>query len=413
MKLLVLTHRLPFPPNRGDRVRAYHIIRMLAARADVRLVSLVHDATEAAHAGALRSLGVKVWTVPVPRRANLVRGAFSLLGTQPLTHALLSAPAMPEAIARATADGLPDVVFAYCSGVAPVALAPPLGDVPLVLDLVDVDSAKWAAYAERADAVRAWIYAREARQLARFEVQAVRAAQAATVVNERERQALLKICPDARVHVVGIGVDGAAWAPPGPAATDPRVIFTGVFNYFPNVEGAIWLAREVWPRVRETHPRARLTLAGAHPTSAITQLAQADASIEVTGAVEDMRPYLWQSAVSVAPLLLARGVQTKVLEAAAAGVPSVVTPQVWQGLPVHVHPACRHAQGAGEFASAINNLLALPATERRRIAARAQVASLAWGRQLAPLFALIEHAARARSRPRQSSSDLSSARSFA
>src|SRR6185295_9529665 len=100
--------------------------------------------------------------------------------------------------------------------------------------------------------------------------------------------------------------------------------------------GALWLAREVWPRVRASIPTAHLTLAGARPSAAIRRLASAERGVEVTGAVPDMRPYLWRSAMSVAPIFQARGVQNKVLEAAAAGLPSVVTRAVWDGLPPQV-----------------------------------------------------------------------------
>jgi glycosyltransferase involved in cell wall biosynthesis len=166
-----------------------------------------------------------------------------------------------------------------------------------------------------------------------------------------------------------------------------------VFNYAPNVEGALWLARDVWPRVRAMRPDARLTLAGAHPARSIRRLAANDKSIEVTGQVPDMRPYLWRSAIAVAPLFTARGVQNKVLEAVAAGLPAVVTPAVLAGLPAEVVPACRMAAEPESYARAILDLLALTPAARRRLAARAQLADLAWSIRLAPLVRLIGRAA--------------------
>jgi len=391
MKVVVLTHRLPFAPNRGDRVRAYHIIKLLAARADVHVVSLVHDRAEAAQADALRRLGVEVSTAMVPRARNLVSAAAALPTPLPLTHALLHSPAIHPAVTRAVAGGRPDVVLSYCSGVAPFALEPPLAHVPFVLDLVDVDSAKWAAFAADAGPLRAWIYKREARCLSAFERRAVRAAFATTVVNERERDTLLRSCPDAHVYVSPNGVDAETLAPQTPPGAEERVVFAAVFNYAPNADGAVWFAQNVWPRVRAARPGARLTLAGASPTRAVRQLAENDASIEVTGAVADIRPFLWRSAIAVAPIFQARGVQNKVLEAAAAGLPSVVTPAVWKGLPTEVAPACRVAEDAGQFAARIDDLLALPADVRR--GARAHIAALTWPSRLEGLMRLIEAAA--------------------
>src|SRR5580765_2166938 len=236
MKVLVLTHRLPFAPNRGDRIRAFHIIKQLAARADVHVVSLVHDREEEAQADTLRALGVTVSTALVPRLRNLAAAALRLPTATPLTHLLLDSPAMRPALDRALDGWQPDVVLAYCSGVAPLSLLPPLAGIPFVLDMVDVDSAKWAAFAGDARFPRSWIYRREARCLSAFEALAVRTACAATVVNERERDTLLRLCPGAAVHVAPNGVDVEALSPPhGPNGED-RVIFSAVFDYAPKAD---------------------------------------------------------------------------------------------------------------------------------------------------------------------------------
>ena len=392
MNILVLTHRLPFAPNRGDRIRAYHIVKLLAARAKVHVVSLVHDREEEAQAETLRAMGVEVTTALVPRVRNLALGALKLATETPLTHLLLDSPAMRPALERALAGWRPDAVLAYCSGVAPMSLEPPLAGIPFVLDMVDVDSAKWHAFAAAARFPKSWVFRREARCLAAFEARALQAAFASTVVNERERDTLLKISPGAAVHIAPNGVDVEALAAPHPPAAEERVVFTAVFDYAPNADGAVWFAREVWPRVRKARPAAQLTLAGSSPTAAVLRLAD-DPSIEVTGRVDDMRPYLWRSAIAVAPIFQSRGVQNKVLEAAAAGLPSVVTQTVGDGLPEQVLPACRIADTAEAFAAAVIELLSLTPTARRREAARASLSSLGWPARLAPLVALLERAA--------------------
>lgn len=393
MKVLVLTHRLPYAPNRGDRIRSFHIIQELARHADVRVVSLVHDREEAAEVSTLEQTGVRVWTAAVPRLRNMARAVTTLLGSTPLTHTLLAAPDMAGAVTGATDHWTPDVVLAYCSGVAPVALASPLARVPMVIDLVDVDSAKWATLARSAVPPKSWIFHREARCLAGFESAAAQTARMATVVNERERDALLRVCPEARVVVIPNGVDIDAFRAWDAPAANHDVVFSGVFNYAPNAEGAVWLAREVWPRVRDAVSDARLMLVGANPDRSVRRLADADRSITVTGRVPDMRPYLWGSAVAVAPLFTARGVQNKVLEAVAASLPVVVTPAVWDGLPKEVWPACQRAESATAFARTMIELLSLTPAARRQVSAAARLEGLGWRRRLAPMIELVERVA--------------------
>ena len=199
--------------------------------------------------------------------------------------------------------------------------------------MVDVDSEKWRALGHTTRGPRGWVYRREADRLSRFEREAASQAYATTVVNERERRSLLALAPDADVRVVPNGIDTAAFRAEGPPSLEPRVVFAGVFNYEPNATAAVWLAERVWPLVKRRQPDARLTLVGANPSPAVTRLASSDASIEVTGTVPRVQPYLWRSAVATAPLATARGIQNKVLEAIAAGMPVVVTPVVQEGLP--------------------------------------------------------------------------------
>jgi sugar transferase (PEP-CTERM/EpsH1 system associated) len=399
VRILLLTHRLPYAPNRGDRVRAHHLVRALAARgAEVDVISLAHDAEEEARAPDLARIAARVAVARVSRRRNLARGLLALATGRPLTHALLHAPGMRRTIARAAAERPPDVVLAYCSGVAPLALAPPLAARPLVLDMVDVDSAKWAALARAARPPMRWIYAREARRLARIEAVAARRAYATLVVNERERAALARIEPEADVRVIENGVDAAFFRPPGPPSEEPRVVFTGVLDYAPNVDAVLWLAREVWPQVLYRRPDARLALVGASPTKAVRALAS-EPSIEVTGTVADVRPHLFRAAVGVAPLALARGVQNKALEAIAAGLPVVVTPVVYEGLPAEAQAACAIAVAPEGFAGAIVALLAKRGEERRAMAGAARLEALGWADRLAPVAEILEAAVRGAPKP--------------
>ena len=169
MNVLFLTHRLPYAPNRGDRIRAHHMLRVIARRHTVHLVSLVHDDEEERAATALGSLAASVQVARVRRWRNVPRALAALVRGTPLTHALLDAPEMQRILTRQVRERPPDVVLSYCSGMARFALEPSLSRFPLIFDMVDVDSEKWAALAERTSRPLAWLYQHEARHLRDFE----------------------------------------------------------------------------------------------------------------------------------------------------------------------------------------------------------------------------------------------------
>lgn len=395
MRILFLTHRLPYAPNRGDRIRSYHLLRLLARHHEVHVVSLVHDDQEHRHLGEVASMAASARAAMVPKFRNQVAAVAALAGKRPLTHVLLSSQELSAAIRETATIAPPDVVFAFCTGVAPAVFRPPLSRVPCVLDMVDVDSEKWAELAERTGGPMKWIYRREARTLKIFERQAMERARVTTVVSERER-ALAERVLGHPATTVPVGVDVDAWRRPADAITAPEVVFCAVFNYPPNEEGAVWLASEVWPSVKRQVSNARLKLVGMNPSARVRALA-ADESIEVTGTVADVRPHVWRAVAAVAPLWLSRGTQTKVLEALAAGVPCIVTPAVLDGLPVAARTACLCREDAAGFADAIVACLLRPATEARRSAIRQNVQALDWDVQLAPFLEILEEAVRAQS----------------
>ncbi len=393
MRILFLTQRLPYAPNRGDRIRALQELRFLARRHEVTVVSLAHDAEEASHAGDLDSVAAETVVARIPHLRNRGRALLALPGRRPLTHVLLDSPAMRPALERLVRDRPPDVVLAFCSSMARFALAPPLDTTPTVIDMVDVDSAKWADLSRHAAPPMRWIYAREARLLGAFETRAVGLARSTFVVNARERDALAALGAGKPVHVIENGIDLAYYTPAGPVPRSRTVVFCGVMDYAPNEAGAVWLARDVWPHVRQAVPDAALALVGARPTARVQALESAEQGILVTGPVPDVRPHLWGAAVAAAPLQVARGVQNKVLEAVAAGLPTVVTPAVHQGLPGEVLPACVLADDAAAFAAAIVRLLRSTSSERRALVERCTMTDLGWETKLRPLDDLIEQAA--------------------
>lgn len=391
MRVLYLTHRLPYAPNRGDRIRSFHTLRLLCERHEVDVFSLVHDDEEASHVPDVERMASSVTTSRVRSTvAAAPRALIAFATATPLTHVLLDGPGVQHSLRSVVERRRPDVVLAFCSGMVRFAMSEPLLGIPTVLDLVDVDSEKWRALASGLS-LKSPIYRHEARTLATFETRAIRAARTTVVVNERERDLLLDRGIGDTVLVAPNGVDVDAFRRPADAGGRSKaVVFTAVFSYEPNAAAAVWLIRDVWPRVRAAVPDARLSLVGADPPQRMRELAAQDASVEVTGTVTDVRPYLWTSSVAVAPLRVARGVQNKVLEAAAAGLPVVTTSQVMAGLPEGIREGAIQADTEREFSAAVIDLLSgsrpVKPVEPHRFE------SLRWPARLSPLMQAVSDA---------------------
>ena len=395
MRVLFLTHRLPYAPNRGDRLRAYHILQWLHDRAAVELVSLVHDDEEAGHVDEVRAF--------VSRRHHAASACDSKSsagdcdpGHGVAAHSYVARCAWHRGRAHGDRQRPPArrrVCVWLRHGTVCVGRRP-CPSIPLILDLVDVDSRKWLDLAATARAPLSWIYKREARTLGAFEARAATSAAATLVVNEREAEIARQLAPDANVHVVANGVELERLRPPAEPSEQNRVVFCGVMNYAPNDQGMRWFINEVWPIVRTHRSGATLAVVGADPGRSLQTLCARDHTIELTGRVPDVRPWLWESAVAIAPLHVARGVQNKALEAIACGLPIVITSAVAAGLPRGLEPALTVADTAPQFARSVIELLELPAATRRARAVAADLGELKWSRTLQPLEPLLRDAAR-------------------
>jgi sugar transferase (PEP-CTERM/EpsH1 system associated) len=229
-----------------------------------------------------------------------------------------------------------------------------LRGVPSVVDLVDVDSQKWLDYAERDRGPRAWLYRTEGRRLRRLEQGLPDWARAVTLVSEAEAEVYRRIRPGSAALAVTNGVDLETFRP-DLSAPEHGCVFVGALDYRPNVDGACWFCRAVWPEVRRRVP-ARLALVGRRPAPAVRRLGR-EPGVEVIGPVADVRPYLARAAVVVAPLRIARGVQNKVLEALAMGKAVVASPQALEGLRAEPGVHVLAASTPQEWAEAVARLL--------------------------------------------------------
>ena len=379
MKVLALTHRTPFPPDKGDKIRTHHLLTRLAARAEVHLCAFAEPPSDVAHASRLARSFASVTLLPLDLRWQKARALPWALTATPLTLPVFRRGAMFDAVARVVGAVRPDVIVAESTSMAPYALAH--GAVPLVMDFVDADSVKWRSYAEKAAPLQRAVFLREAFTLARYERRVATHARVSLVTAERERVLLQAIAPGCDIRALPNGVDVAHFTAREAAPAEPSAVFFGAMDYHANEEAAVMLVREVLPRLRRRHPGFRVTLAGANPTAAVKALA-AEPGVTVTGYVEDIRPHVQGASVCVIPLRVARGVQNKVLEAMAMGVPVVASPGAAEGIeatPGEALLVARVDDGGAAVADAVGALIDDPARMASVAAAARRVVELRYG----------------------------------
>lgn len=340
MEILFLCHRIPYPPDKGDKIRSHALLKHLAKRHRVHLACFVDDPSDMAHAETVRRMaGGECLFVPLGRAAKLLSAARAVLTGQPITTAWFGSRAITEWISALLSTRRIDRTVAFSSAMAPYVLDnAQLDSGRAVLDLVDIDSDKWRQYAAHLHGARRWIYRREAAQLFELERAAARRFGATLLVSRYEANSFTAMVPEAasRISAVANGVDREYFAPgrfPNPfPAVDIPIVMTGRMDYHPNADGAEWFFHEVLPVLAKDLPKARFYVVGGNPPASLRALS--GPNLVVTGQVEDVRPYLQHAAAVVAPLRIARGVQNKVLEAMAMAKPVVATQAATRALDV-------------------------------------------------------------------------------
>ncbi len=322
MRICYLCHRVPFPPDKGDKIRSFHQVEFLARRHQLDLFTFVDDAADLAHVAALGRLVRRLHVErlrPLPARFWSLR---ALLRGEALSVAYFRQRRLRAALCRAFASESYDLAVAFSSAMAPYLDG---WDGPRALDFVDIDSAKWLAYAEQLGRTPlGWLYRREGRALRRLEGDLAERAELTVVCSLREEEELRSFCAPRHAVTVPNGTDVECFSP-GVSPFPPfDLVFTGAMDYRANADAVLWFAREVLPLVRKERPAARFIIVGSNPLPAVQGLGRIP-GVEVTGRVADVCPYLRAAAVAVAPLRVARGIQNKVLEALACGTPVVAT----------------------------------------------------------------------------------------
>lgn len=335
--LLFLVHRIPFPPNKGDKIRSFNLLKHLSQRFRIHLGSFVDDPHDWHYREDLKHYCESLYLRPLhPRRARL-KSLTGLLTGQPLTIPYYRDAAMTRWVRDMLDQGV-DRVLVFSAAMAQYLPPDPTGQRHTVIDFVDVDSDKWCQYASGHRFPMNRVYRREARTLLNYERRLAALADASVFVTDDEAALFRTLAPESagRVHAIDNGVDTGYFSPereyPNPYTTGGvNLVFTGAMDYWANIDAVCWFAESIFPRILETMPDARFVIVGARPAPAVRQLADCP-GVTVTGAVPDIRPYLAHADGAVAPLRIARGVQNKVLEALAMARPVVATPQALEGL---------------------------------------------------------------------------------
>ena len=366
-KLLLLTHRLPYPPDKGDKIHAFHLLQHLARRHEVRLGTFVDDPLDEQHVPTVQGLCADLHVARLRPAQARWRAARALLRGEPVTVGCYRDEGLMRWVQDIGATRRADAVLVHSSAMLQYAQAL---NLPLLADLNDVDSAKWQDYGERRAWPMSWVYRREARHLLQTERDAGARARWSLFATEREANLFRALAPASaqRVGVLGNGVDADHFsarperASPY-AAGDVPLVFVGTMDYWPNVDAVSWFAQDVLPGLRQRWPQARLYVVGRNPNPAVRALACE--GVQVVGAVPDTRPWLQYAALMVAPMRLVRGIQNKVLEGMAMGLPVVTTRDCAASIEARLGEHLVAGDSAAELNQQVDNLLADPALAQR------------------------------------------------
>ena len=362
--LLLLIHRIPYPPNKGDKIRSYHLLKHLALHYKVHLATFVDDADDWQHVPKVKAMCATSHFAKLTPLQGRLRSLGALLGGRSLSFDYYKDAGMQHWVDQAMAEHKIDRVLVFSSPMAQYAEQFPAAR--RVVDFCDVDSDKWRQYATQKSWPLSWVYRHEANALLKYERHVAATCDASLFVSEPEADLFRTLAPEsiAKIGFFNNGVDTDYFSPerhyecpyePGERA----LVFTGAMDYWPNIDAVQWFAAEIFPQLHATDPALRFVIVGARPAPAVLALAQTP-GITVTGTVPDVRPFIGHAAICVAPLRIARGIQNKVLEAMAMARPMVVSPQALEGIDAAPGVELQLADGASAFITTLSAMLAAP-----------------------------------------------------
>jgi sugar transferase (PEP-CTERM/EpsH1 system associated) len=362
--LLLLVHRIPYPPNKGDKIRSYHLLKHLSKGYRVHLATFVDDADDWQHVPYVESLCASSHFAGLNPALARVRSLGALVKGRSLSLDYYADADVQRWVDQTVAAHGIERILVFSSAMAQYADKYP--QARRVVDFVDVDSDKWRQYADKKGWPMSWLYRHEARQLLSYERKVARDYDASLFVSAPEADLFRRLAPesDTKIGFFNNGVDTDYFSPElahaSPyAAGEQTVVFTGAMDYWPNVDAVQWFASAIFPLLRARFPALHFYIVGARPAPAVQALAEQDGVI-VTGTVPDVRPYIAHASVAVAPLRIARGIQNKVLEAMAMATPVVVSPQALEGIDAEPGTELVLAEDEADFVEAVAALLSVP-----------------------------------------------------
>lgn len=400
MKILYVCHRFPFPPKRGGKIRPFNMIRHLSSRHEVHVASIARSLDEAHEGEGLAAHCASYDIARVSNPVQTLRMLLRLPTAMPSSIGYFYSPQLARRIDALVASERFDLVFVHCSSVAPYVEN--VRDTPKILDFGDMDSQKWLEYARFKPFPLSLGYRLEGVKMERAEKRLARRFDFCTATTRAEWETLEGYGTGVASDWFPNGVDSDYFAPGSEEYDADTISFVGRMDYYPNQECMFEFCARTLPLLRARRPSLKLTIVGADPSPRVRRLAELP-GVSVTGSVADVRPYLYRSALMIAPLNIARGTQNKILEAMASGVP-VVTSRVAAGGVDAADP--EHflvASSPEEYAAAILRILDDPA-ERRRLsrAGRARMLSHhAWDKSMRKLDGIIERCLANRLRTRE------------
>jgi sugar transferase (PEP-CTERM/EpsH1 system associated) len=356
-EILFIAHRIPYPPNKGDKIRSFNILKHLSRSHQVHLGAFVDDSSDMRYKKKLEAFCESTCLLPLsPKRARL-RSLSGLVRNTALSIPYFFDPRMRHWIHEQLAIRDLQGVFVYSSQMAQYFIGCMLPRARYIIDFCDVDSDKWSQYARHKQWPLSWLYQREASLLLRFERDASLMFDASIFVSAQEASLFRRLAPEVsdRVSIINNGVDHKYFVP-SDHYEDPFkgckhvAVFTGAMDYWANVDAVIWFAREVFPILRDSIQTAQFAIVGARPSAEVLSLASIS-GVSVIGAVKDIRPYLAYAGVAVAPMRIARGVQNKVLEAMSMARPVVATCGALEGIETKGNCGLAIADSAADFAA--------------------------------------------------------------
>jgi glycosyltransferase involved in cell wall biosynthesis len=460
VKILYIAHRIPYPPNKGDKIRSFNELKYLSTNHEIHLACLADDPKDLEYSEDLKKYCKTVNVIPINPRLAKFRSIFYLLSRKPLSVPYFYSSRLQDSVDQLLSTDHYDVIFCFSSSMAeyvfksevispqsivlslkakghqsstnnPTTINQKLSTndhrlrTKLIMDFVDVDSDKWAQYAKVAHFPMSWIYRLEASRLAAYERGVAKSFGHSIFVTKAEEKMFKDKNPHIQnISVISNGVDLDYFSPHFPqrqvscvlrpassnqqqAASDqnpatsnqqqatrnehPVLVFTGAMDYFANVDGVVWFTKEVLPLIKRELAATRFYIVGSNPTKEVLSLWSNDGVI-VTGYVPDTREYLGRASVVVVPLRIAQGIQNKILEAMAMGIPVVATPQAFEGIEAEPGVDLILGESPEKFAMAVIKLVK-EVSLRKSLGENARKViekNYCWSKNLSKLDALLD-----------------------